>query len=278
MNIIDRNNYSIKSLFKDIRKYKILTNQELPELIKEAKKGDTNARDILVNSNMRYIISVASPYKSMGIPLEDLISEGTLGFLEAIKKYKLSGGMTFLNYATIWIKQYILNHITDASRTIRASSQQIYNYTRINKFIANFKKEHNRTPSNEEIGEALKLSPKNVIRAQVASQFQLSLDRSIDYDDDSGDSFLSFTVDTSESIESEIFKEERRKEVWKYVDKLPEREAFIISQYFGRDGYPQTLDNIGEELNLNKERARQLLKQGLKTLRTRYKEKLQQLL
>lgn len=181
--------------------------------------------------------------------------------------------MAFLNYATLWIKQYIINHITATSRTIRAPAQQIYNVSKIQKFIKKFKEEHNRPPSEDEISEAVGISINNVILAQASYKFQLSIDRTMESDEENT-SFKDVIPSKDETVEDHILADERRKVVWKYVDKLPEREALILSRYFGRDGFSWSLENIADDMNLNRERIRQLLKHGLKLMRTRYKDKL----
>lgn len=257
----------IKVYLKDIGKYNLLSREEEMRLAEAASHGDVEAKNALINHNLRLSFSIAKTYMGRGIPLLDLVQEGNKGLIISVDKFDLSKGFRFSTYATYWIKQSISKAIMDQSRNIRIPVHVIELISNIRKFEKTFQQEHGRDPRTSEIAKALSIDEKKIKQAYYWMKDTTSLDVRVgDEDDVTVGSFVEDKTQ-SESFMS-IEDEERSAAIEKILDTLNDREKVIIKRRFGiGQSRPETLEEIGKSLSLSRERVRQLEASALKKLR-----------
>ncbi|MGL5721111.1 MAG: sigma-70 family RNA polymerase sigma factor [Brevinema sp.] len=213
----------------------------------------------LIVSNLRFVVSIAKRYHCPRIPLVDLINEGNLGLMVAVDKFDYSKGFRFISYAVWWIRQTILKAVSEKSRMVRLPANRSGELSHIRHFQDDFRSKNGRSPSNAEIGEWFGLDEAMIRHILMLNENCHSLDEISDSDSEIP------SYDTPESTSKKSFLSE---EISKLVNRLPERERIIVIQRYGLDGKEcRSLAQIGEQLNLTKERIRQLEKQAIETLR-----------
>jgi RNA polymerase primary sigma factor len=235
----------IKSYLKDIRKYAdIISKEEEAELTKRVLNGDKKAREELIKANLRFVISIAKTYQNNGIPLSDLIAEGNLGLLKAIDKFDRDKGYRFISYAVWWIKQSIIESINEHSRNIRIPVNQINDYLKAKKEVKDSD-------------------------ADLVEMFPTT--RSIfDTINEDGDELLDLIEDDGALMPDHQLNNNQtnlKGELEKLLNRLDDKERSIIKMYFGIDGEPMTLEAIGDEFGLTKERIRQIKQKSLNKIR-----------
>jgi len=252
---IDTSEDSISNYLKEVRKINVLTPEEELELTKKIAEGDQKAIDALVNANLRFVISIAKEYQGQGLPLVDLINEGNYGLIKAARKFDHTRGFRFISYAVWWVKQSILQSLCDNSRMVRLPVNITNQLSKIKKEIALFEQENHRLPVDGEMDLS-------VLNHPTCG----SLNEKINED---GDEVLDVIPDnTFERPDDDIYSEEILKnQLEKTLSVLSDREKEIVSMYFGLDGQPMTLEQIGEEYGLTKERIRQIKEKSLRKLR-----------
>jgi len=258
---IDTSEESISHYLKEVRKIPMLTPEEEPEIAKRASEGDKRAIEKLCNSNLRFVISVAKEYQGQGIPLVDLISEGNLGLIKAAAKFDHTRGFRFISYAVWWVRQSILQSLNDHSRTVRLPVNITNQITKVKKEIAKFEQEFQRKPA---FNDVLTDDKGNVLDLGVLNHPTCgSLNDKINED---GDEVLDIVPDDSfiRPDESVMTEDLLKGELAKTMSILNERERKIIQMYFGMDGNPMTLEQIGDEYGLTKERIRQIKEKALR--------------
>lgn len=253
---IDTSEDSISSYLKEVRKIDILTVEEESELTKLVLEGDKKALDKLVNANLRFVISVAKEYQGQGLQLVDLISEGNYGLIKAAKKFDPTRGFRFISYAVWWVKQSILQSLSDNSRTVRLPVNIINQMSKVKKEIMLFEQDNHRQPSDVDMDLSVMRQPSCA-----------SLNEKINED---GDEVLDLIEDKTFPRPDEDFYGDDilKSEMEKTLSVLNEREKQIIYMYFGIDGNPMTLEQIGDEFNLTKERIRQIKERSLRKLKS----------
>lgn len=258
---------SIKLYLKEIGKYKLLSKEEEERLASLIKEGNTNAKTALINHNLRLVISIAKKYMGRGIPLLDLIQEGNLGLIKAVEKYDVEKGFKFSTYATYWIKQAISRAIMDQSRNIRIPVHIIEFISNIKKVEHDFQREKGRNPKEKEIADILQVDIKRIKEAYSWMKDTTSLDIVIGEDEDA--TIGSFIEDESSKISfNEIEKDDCSIAIKNILNTLNNREKTVIMLRFGIDANsPKTLDEIGKEIGLSRERVRQIEEEALKKLR-----------
>jgi len=251
---------SIGKYFKDVRKSTILTPCEEISLAERIKQGDDKAVDLLVNANLKFVISVAKEYQNQGLPLSDLISEGNYGLIKAAKRFDHEKGFRFISYAVWWIRQSILQSLNDNARMVRLPANIINKITYLNKEISKFEFLNEREPVYGEIFDKDK-----EIMDIVYFPKCLSLNETINED---GDELIELIPNNDEDNSFEIDNKVKN-ELQKTLSVLDDREKEIIQNYFGinTDLEPMTLEAIGEKYNLTKERIRQIKEKAIRKLR-----------
>jgi len=253
---------------REIQKYALLSKEEEVELAKKIKKGSKRSVEKLIESNLRFVVSIAKVYRDYNVPLMDLINEGNIGLMRAAKKFDEKKGVRFISYAVWWIKQAILKTIAEQTRIVRLplnQKQKIKNVTKMRDKLK--QKAGGKEPDAEEIAKALSLTTQEVKRAISMAKQDVSLDAPIK----STDNLYFFDVVSSKSYASpeEIFwRKNFKNEIMRLLRKLPKREFKILVLYFGlNDERPHTLEEIGKVLNLSRERIRQLKENALNKIR-----------
>jgi len=253
---------NIGKYFKDVRKSTILTPSEEISLAERIKEGDEKAVELLVNANLKFVISVAKEYQNQGLPLSDLISEGNYGLIKAAKRFDHEKGFRFISYAVWWIRQSILQSLNDNARMVRLPANIINKITYLNREISKFEFINEREPVYGEIFD----KDKEVMDIVYFPKC-LSLNETINED---GDELIELIPNLDEEGENQLEIDNRVKnELRKTLSVLDEREKEIIENYFGinTDLEPMTLEAIGEKYNLTKERIRQIKEKAIRKLR-----------
>ena len=275
--ITQRNSDSIGSYFSDISKIPLISAQEEYELFENILKGDQLAFNKVINSNLRFVISVAKQYQNQGVGLEDLISEGNIGLIKAAQKFDNKKGFKFISYAVWWIRQSIMQSIAENSRTIRLPNNHINAMNKIYKTSALLEQELEREPTIEELDNVLKDLDIKVRENYILSNSNktISLDLPIN---DKEDTSLYEVIENkvSESPDEVFIKESFYSDIEKVLKRMPNnRQRIIICMYYGLIGYqPMTLEEIGEYCGLTRERVRQIKEIGIKYLRLRKNSKI----
>lgn len=273
----DRSNTLLQSYFRDINKYKPLEITELNNLIVKAQEGDMKAREKVVNSNLKFVVTIAKQFQNRGIPLMDLIGSGTEGLIKAVEKFDPSRNVKFLSYAVWWIKQAIYTSIYWHSREIRLPVSQHLAVIKILEATNKFIKKNGRIPTTNELHEMTGLREKTI---DYLAQFSHNLMSVDDYlgGDEENSQVGDIIPNGDKPIEDEVNKQFINKELCKCMEILSIREHDIIMLYFGL-GVPQIpQEEIGNMFGLGKERIRQIKEKALDKMRKRCNLQLKRLI
>lgn len=265
-----RDGYSSRVLdqyFEEISKESLLDPEEEIELTLRAREEDQAALDKLLRSNLRFVVSVAKKYQNHGISLEDLISEGNIGLIKAAKRFDETRGFKFISYAVWWIRQSILQAISQQSRLVRLPLNKVDALTKMHKIYQELEKEYDREPTTQEIAEAMEVTKSEIEETMMVAGREISVDVPRGENDDS--SLLEILPEENgTNPEDELKEESLHHEIERALASLDDREAEIIRMYFGIDSdQPKTLEQIGQEYNLTRERIRQIKEKALRKLR-----------
>ena len=259
---------SVRLYLREIGKIPLLTPEEELALAKKVKSGDKRAKDAMAEANMRLVVSIAKRYVGRGLDLLDLIQEGNTGLLRAVEKFDPDRGFKFSTYATWWIRQAITRAIADQARTIRIPVHMVETINKLLRTQRRLTQELNREPTNEEIAAAMEMDVDKVEHIMKIKQDISSLDASVR--DDEEDSVLGdFIEDEDTKTPTESASEQLLKEqVKKILGTLTEREQKILKLRFGlEDGKSHTLEEVGQEFSVTRERIRQIEAKALAKLR-----------
>ncbi|TML15467.1 MAG: sigma-70 family RNA polymerase sigma factor [Actinobacteria bacterium] len=252
---------SLQLFLADVGRHKLLTAAEEVTLAKAIERGDPVAKRRMIESNLRLVVSIAKGYRGLGVPFLDLIQEGTLGLNRAVEKFDWRRGYKFSTYATWWIRQSVQRAVANHARTIRVVERQ----QKLSRAARRLEVELGREATKDELAEATGLPIQHVDEALGAAQASVSLNQTVGADDEGelGDLFADReAADPFDEAEESL----RRQGVRRALDALPERERRILELRFGFEGEPWTLEAIGHELDLTRERVRQLEGQALARL------------
>ena len=258
---------SLDQYLKEISRYPLIDKAEEARLAKRIKRGEEEALDKLVRSNLRFVVSVAKKYQNQGVPLSDLINEGNLGLIRAAHKFDETKGIKFISYAVWWIRQAILQALAEQSRIVRVPLNRAGALHRIGRRSSALLHELGREPTVEEIADDLDISQQEVERTLAISQSHLSLDAPIMPGEDHR--LLDYLPDQyAPAPEDETYDHALKDSVESALSSLKEREAKILRLYFGLDDQqPMTLEEIGTLMSITRERVRQIKQKGLIRLR-----------
>ena len=264
--ITSREGDSLERYLQEINKEPMITPEEEVVLAHRIHNGDDEALEQLTKANLRFVVSVAKQYQGQGLGLIDLINEGNVGLITAAKKFDETRGFKFISYAVWWIRQSILQALAENSRLVYLPLNQVNNLTKIHRFLSDFAQKNERTPSNEEIAEALDIDVEKVKTIMQSSGRPTSMDAPLA--DDVGSCLIDLLQSRDGSnTERDLITGSLITEVSSAVKKLPERERKVIEMFFGLNGPEMNLEDIGRELHLSRERVRQLKEKALKLLR-----------
>ncbi|NVO00582.1 MAG: sigma-70 family RNA polymerase sigma factor [Geobacteraceae bacterium] len=258
---------AIKLYLRDIQKTKLLTADDERELANRITAGDKSARDRMIESNLRLVVKIAKRYINRGLPFLDLIEEGNLGLIKAVERFKISKECRFSTYATWWIRQSIERALVNQSRTIRLPVHVSDDINRMLRFSRDLMHKLNREPSVKEVAEAVNFDEAYVRRLMQLLKKTYSIERPMG---ENSDYFLSDTIeDTSTVLPSDLLENLNRYEhVSEWFETLSETEKSILTLRFGLDDCdPQTLDTIGKQFGVTRERIRQIESKAIEKLR-----------
>lgn len=273
MDFMDLKSYedNYKIYINDIKKYKVLTKEETISLIKKIKQGDKDAKKLFICCNLRFVVSLAKNYTGLGLDFMDLIQEGNLGLIKAIDYYNVELGLTFTNYASYWIRQYILRAIENSSRNIRIPTYMHANIIKYNKAVTELEKTLFRIPTFLELATKLNISPSEVANLHKISKDTISLYTLVGEGTDSENKsdLIDFIEDSEDFVEEKIiFKllDDDFKVLFKRA-YLTEREKMVIIFFYGLLGDKMNFAEIARVHNISRERVRKLHETALKKLR-----------
>jgi RNA polymerase primary sigma factor len=256
---------SLQLFLADVGRHKLLTAADEVQLAKAIERGDAIAKRRMIESNLRLVVSIAKGYRGLGVPFLDLIQEGTLGLNRAVEKFDWRRGFKFSTYATWWIRQSVQRAVANHARTIRVPVHVVERQQKLSRAARRLEVELGREATKDELAEATGLPMQHVDEALGAAHASVSLNQTVGADDEGelGDLFADReAADPFDEAEESL----RRQGVRKALDALPERERRILELRFGFEGEPWTLEAIGHELDLTRERVRQLEAQALARL------------
>ena len=261
---------SVRLYLREIGKIPLLTPEEEAKLAQRIVKGDKKAKDKMVEANMRLVVSIAKRYGGRGLDFLDLIQEGNTGLLRAVDKFDPEKGFKFSTYATWWIRQAITRAIADQARTIRIPVHMVETINKVLRTTRKLTTELNREPTNEEIAEALDMEPEKIDYVMRIKQDIASLDASISREGDDEESVLGDFVEDEErdSPEDSAANQILKEQLSEIIATLTDREQKIIRLRFGiGGGRPHTLEEVGDEFDVTRERIRQIEAKALAKLR-----------
>ena len=261
---------SVRLYLREIGKIPLLTPEEEADLAQRIVKGDKKAKDKMVEANMRLVVSIAKRYGGRGLDFLDLIQEGNTGLLRAVEKFDPDKGFKFSTYATWWVRQAITRAIADQARTIRIPVHMVETINKVLRTTRKLTSELNREPTNEEIAKELDMEPEKVDYVMRIKQDIASLDASIGREGDDEDSVLGDFVEDEErdSPEESAANQILKEQLSEIIATLTDREQKIIRLRFGiGGGRPHTLEEVGAEFDVTRERIRQIEAKALSKLR-----------
>ncbi len=260
---------TLQLYMQQMGKHPMLTPEEEKELAIRAKKGDKEALKKLVEGNLRFVVNIAKNFMGWGVPLTDLIAAGNLGLIEAAKRFDPDKNVKFISYAVWWIRQAIMQTIFQQTGAVRIPIKESIFIAKVKDTYDKLKEELGREPSEEEIAKKLNTSVKKVRNALSIVRLPISLDMPIGENNEESFTLLDIlSKKGTEDIEENIVKETLHKDLEELINALDEREREIIKLRFGlEDDEPKTLEEVGEKLNISRERVRQLEQRALKKLK-----------
>ena len=261
--ITNRETPSFEKYLSEVSKTELINAEKEVELALLIKKGNQKAINQLVNSNLRFVISVAKQYAGRGMSVEDLVSEGNIGLIKAAQKWDETRGIKFISYAVWWIRQSILQSLSDNSRSIRLPLNQINALNKINSTISKLEQDLQRIPTSSELSELLNIDEKKIELSLKSSNKVSSLDMLISTE---GDLTLLDTISSDSNTDDLVNQSDMNSNLIFLISKLYEREQIIIKSLFGIGLDIKTISEVSMDLHLTPERVRQIKNLAIKKL------------
>jgi len=272
--VTNRDTLSLDKYLHEIGKVDLLTAEKEVELAKSIRKGDHEALKILINANLRFVVSVSKQYQNQGLSLPDLINEGNLGLIKAAQRFDETRGFKFISYAVWWIRQSILQALAEQARIVRLPLNKIGSINKINKTFSRLEQEYQREPTLEEVAEMLETSPELIEDSLNVSNLHISMDAPLK-EEEGVNMYDVILNDDSPSPDRNLITGSLKKEIERSLSTLGEREAEILRYYYGlTNKQPHTLEEIGVEFGLTRERVRQIKEKAIKKLKNHYRNRL----
>lgn len=265
--ITNRESQSLDKYLQEIGRVDLITPEEEVELARRIKEGDQRALEKLTKANLRFVVSVAKQYQNQGLTLGDLINEGNLGLIKAAQRFDETRGFKFISYAVWWIRQSILQALAEQSRIVRLPLNRVGSLNKISRTFAALEQKFEREPSPDELAEVLELTTNEVVDTLKVSGRHVSMDAPFANGEEN--SLLDVLENEGENTpDSDLISDSLRKEVQRALSTLTQREADVLSYYFGLNGLSaMTLEEIGEKFQLTRERVRQIKEKAVRRLR-----------
>jgi len=257
---------SVKMYLKEIGKIDLLEPEEERIIAQKMAEGDEDAKETLINSNLRLVVSIAKKYMNRGLSLLDLIQEGNIGLIKAVDKFDYTKGFKFSTYATWWIRQAITRAIADQARTIRIPVHMVETINKLTRIQRQLVQDLGREPTTEELADAMGMEPAKIREIQKISQDPISIDKPVGEEEDSH--LVDFiSNDELAAPEEEVARNLLKEDLIKALGTLTERERKVIELRFGlKDGVPMTLEQVGKKLGVTRERIRQIEAKAIRKL------------
>jgi RNA polymerase primary sigma factor len=264
--VTNRDTPSLDKYLQEIGKVELITPEDEVILARRIKSGDKDALAKLVKANLRFVVSVAKQYQNQGMSLPDLINEGNLGLMKAAQRFDETRGFKFISYAVWWIRQAILQSLAEQARIVRLPVNKIGSINRINRAFSRLEQEYEREPSSQEIADMLEMAPDEVKEALKTNGRTVSMDAPISPEEDNTMYDVLQSSDTP-SPDRNLINESLAYEIERALSTLSPRESKVLKLYFGINmKHPFTLEEIGEELGLTRERVRQIKEKAIKRI------------
>jgi RNA polymerase primary sigma factor len=267
--ITNRESASLEKYLQEIGKVPLISSEEEVRLTTLAKQGDKVAIDRLIKANLRFVVSVAKQYQGQGLSLPDLINEGNIGLIKSVERFDNTRGFKFISFAVWWVRQGIIKAIADHSRMIRLPLNKVILNNKILTTTSLLEQELGRSPSVEELAEALKMDASDIAAHLVIKDRHLSLDTPFSDDDDSS---LMDTVENENAVKADArlqHSESLRKEISRSLKTLTERQKKMVCYFYGIGvEYPLSLEDIGHRFDITPERVRQIKDKAITKLRS----------
>lgn len=265
--VTNRESLSLDKYLNEVAKIKLITAEEEVDLARRIHNGDLDARNRLINANLKFVISVSKQYQNLGLSFADLINEGNLGLIEAAQRFDETRGFKFICYAVWWIRQGIIYALAKQSRIVRLPLNRISQINKIKRILLDLEQKYEREPTILEITHVIELTPNDVTAAIKNAGRYISLDASLVQGEEGNMYDVLFNEDAS-SPDKELLTDSLREEIKRALNKLTLREADIIRFYFGLNGkHARTLTEISEEFSLTIERVRQIKARAIEKLK-----------
>jgi len=260
--ITNRSNHSLNLYLTEISKIELISPEEETILAKKIRDGDQAALERLTKANLRFVISVAKQYQHQGLVLEDLINEGNLGLVKAATRFDETKGFKFISYAVWWIRQSIMSAISIQSRAVRLPGNQISNLIKVRRSQSMLEQQLEREPSVEELAHELQTTPEKIIASLKNAERQVSIDApSLLYEDGT---LLEILPNQDPPTDQQLVHDSLQVQIHRILKNLSMRERQILILFYGLfNSDPHTLEEIADELNLTRERIRQIKTKAL---------------
>ena len=264
--VTNRDTPSLDKYLQEIGRVDLISPDEEVTLARKIKSGDNEALRKLVKANLRFVVSVAKQYQNQGMTLPDLINEGNLGLMKAAQRFDETRGFKFISYAVWWIRQAILQSLAEQARIVRLPVNKIGSINRINRTFARLEQEFEREPSSLEIAELLEMIPEDVKEALKTNGRTVSMDAPLSSEEDNTMYDVIQSSDTP-SPDKNLINESLAYEIERALNTLSNRESKVLKLYFGLGmKHPFTLEEIGEQMKLTRERVRQIKEKAIKRI------------
>jgi RNA polymerase primary sigma factor len=264
--VTNRDTPSLDKYLQEIGRVDLISPEDEVMLARKIRSGDEESLGILVKANLRFVVSVAKQYQNQGMSLPDLINEGNLGLMKAAQRFDETRGFKFISYAVWWIRQAILQSLAEQARIVRLPVNKIGSINRINRAFSRLEQEYEREPSSQEIAEVLEMFPEDVKEALKTNGRTVSMDAPISSEEDNTMYDVLQSNDTP-SPDRNLINESLAYEIERALSTLSQRESKVLKLYFGLGmKHPYTLEEIGEELSLTRERVRQIKEKAIKRI------------
>lgn len=267
--ITQRDENSINRYFHDINKYEMISVEEEVELSVRIRNGDTEALQKLVRANLRFVISVAKQYQNQGLSFPDLINEGNIGLVKAASRFDETRGFKFISYAVWWIRQSIIQAISEQTRIVRLPLNRVTNINKIKKAFSYLEQQYERDPTDSELAEYLEMSEENIVISNQIKSRQVSLDMPLFPNDENASNLYDLIqTDNIPSPDNYLVKESLKIDINRALTKLSKKEEEILTLSYGlNDHKVHSLGEMATKFNMSAERIRQIKCLGLKKLK-----------